>query len=87
MQPRNRFSPYFCSTFHVTKSGCSPKLACASFRDLFPKDEKKLLLLELLLVALLASLIRLGVELALCTEDELAVKGEGARSRDIAAGL
>jgi hypothetical protein len=42
---------------------------------------------ELLLVALLASLIPLGVELALCKLDELAVEGEGAKRRETAAGL
>jgi hypothetical protein len=39
-----------------------------------------------MLVALLASLTPLGVELALCRLDELPVAGE-ARSRDIAAGF
>jgi hypothetical protein len=39
-----------------------------------------------MLVALLASLMPLGVELALCKLDELPVAGD-ARSRDIAAGF
>jgi hypothetical protein len=42
---------------------------------------------EAKLVALLASLIPLGVELALCTLEELPVAADGARRRDIAAGL
>jgi hypothetical protein len=42
---------------------------------------------EARLVALLASLIPLGVELTLCTLDELPVAVDGARRRDIAAGL
>jgi hypothetical protein len=63
-------------------------------RDRLP-SEKKLLRLELpllfgvpelTLVALEASLTPLGVELVLCTEDELVVEGDGARRRDIAAG-
>lgn len=46
-----------------------------------------LLALEFLLVALLAALTPLGVELMLCTLDELAVAGDATKSRDIAAGL
>jgi hypothetical protein len=38
-------------------------------------------------VALLASLMPLGVELALWRLEELPVEGEGARRRDIAAGF
>jgi hypothetical protein len=46
-----------------------------------------LLALEFLLIALLAALTPLGVELMLCTVDELAVAGDATKSRDIAAGL
>lgn len=86
MQPRSRLSPRY-NVFHVTKSGCSAVSTGAfSFRNLFPR-EKKLLLLELLLVAELASLTALlGVDTVLWTEEELVVEGEGARRRDIAAG-
>lgn len=42
---------------------------------------------EVMLVALLASLIPLGVEPALCTLEELPVAGDGAIRRDMAAGL
>jgi hypothetical protein len=42
---------------------------------------------DCMLVALLASLMPLGVELALCRLEELPVDGEGARRRDIAAGF
>lgn len=42
---------------------------------------------DVMLVALLAELTPLGVELVLCTLDELPVAGDGALRRDIAAGL
>lgn len=87
MHPRSRFSPLLEITFHVTKSGLpsSARSFSASLCNLFP-SEKKLLRLLLLLVAELASLTPLGVELVLCTLLELALCGEGARSLDIAAG-
>lgn len=85
MQPRRRFSesfvPFdFATVFHVTKSGVAVGLSSLRAR------EKRLLRLLLLLVAELASLAPLGVEMVLCTLDELVVAGEGARSRETAAG-
>ena len=77
MHPLSLLSPFLPRVFHVTNSGCSSDL-----RGL----EKRLLRLEFLLVALLASLTP-GVELALCTLEELVVDGEGAKRREIAAGL
>ena len=42
---------------------------------------------ERMLVALLASLTPLGVDPVLCRLEELPVAGDGATSRDMAAGL
>jgi len=69
--------------FHVTNSGWSAIVSSSAFWSFV----KKLLRLEFLLVALLASLIPLGVELALWALEELAVDGEAAKRRDTAAGL
>jgi hypothetical protein len=74
MQPRSCLDPLLVTVFHVTKRGWASSVG-------------RLLVLEFLLIELLASLIPLGVELALCTLDELVVAGDGAKSRDIAAGL
>lgn len=84
MQPLSLFSangvPFgFVTTFHVTNSGVAVSLV--SFAR-----EKKLLRLLLLLVAELASLAPLGVELVLWTLDELLLAGEGASRREMAAG-
>lgn len=86
MHPLNLLSPPLPMTFQVTNNGLpASALALSSPLDLFP-SEKKLLRLLLLLVAELDSLTPLGEELVLCTLDELALPGEGARRRDIAAG-
>jgi hypothetical protein len=86
IQPRSLFSPSLVTTFHVTNRGLgSPTLAFSSFFKRLP-SEKILLRLLLLLVAELASLIPLGVELTLGTLDEFDVEGGDARSRDTAAG-
>lgn len=90
MHPLNRFSPPrgVGRVFHVTNSGLSSStLSFSAPLSLFPSDESTLLPLLFLLVAELASLTALGVELVvLCTLDELVVDGEGASSRDTAAG-
>lgn len=88
MQPRNLFSDNLVplvrsTTFHVTNSGVAVSLS--SLRARLP-SEKKLLRLLLLLVAELNTLTPLGVELVLCTLDELLLAGEGARRRETAAG-
>jgi hypothetical protein len=89
-------------TYEVKAYLFSPSFrSCASNVPMQPRRRRSPLLLavfqvtksgesstvEARLVALLAWLMPLGVELALWRLEELPVEGEGARSRDIAAGL
>lgn len=82
MQPRRRasFVPGEI-VFQVTKRGCWVSGPVVVF--VFGRGSRELPLL----VALLAVLVPLGVERALCRLLELVVLGEGARRRDKAAGL
>lgn len=74
MQPRSRLSPLRESVFHVTKSGYSP-CRLSSFCSALPSD-------VMLVPALLAELVPLGVDAAL---EGLPFDRE--RRRDTAAGL
>jgi hypothetical protein len=74
MHPLNLLSPSFWMTLYVTNNGYWSAVAAFSLRS-FLSGENKLLRLELLLVALLASLALLGVEIGLCRDDELSDEG------------